>query len=155
MIKQNKDLIKQKIDLFTDGACLGNPGPGGWGVILCFADHETTLSGYEPNTTNNRMELTAAIKGLESLEQSSQICLYTDSQYLKNGITQWIERWKINGWYTSEGTPVKNQDLWQHLDALISYHDIEFIWLRAHAGHPKNEHADRLARARITHTKTE
>ena len=155
MIKQNNDLIKQKVELFTDGACLGNPGPGGWGVIVCFADHEITLSGHEPNTTNNRMELTAAIKGLESLKQPSQICLYTDSKYLKDGITKWIDRWKGNGWYTIDGMPVKNQDLWHRLDTLISYHDIEFIWLRGHAGHPKNEHADRLARAEITYTKTE
>jgi ribonuclease HI len=133
------------VDLFTDGACSGNPGPGGWGVILRYKGVEKELSGGEAATTNNRMELMAAIQGLESLKRQVRVRVHTDSNYLKDGITKWIHNWKKTGWRTADKKPVKNQDLWQRLDAALGRHDIEWHWVRGHAGHPENERADRLA----------
>ena len=133
------------VDAFTDGACLGNPGPGGWGVILRWKGQEQELSGGEPHTTNNRMEMMAAIKALESLVRPSEVRLYTDSQYLKKGITEWIHSWKKNGWRTSGKDPVKNEDLWKVLDALAARHRVAWHWVKGHSGHPENERADRLS----------
>jgi ribonuclease HI len=132
--------------IHTDGACSGNPGPGGWGAILEFNGREKELSGGEVLTTNNRMELTAAIQALSALTRPSAVELYTDSEYLRNGITKWIHAWKRNGWRTAAREPVKNADLWQALDALIAKHKVEWRWLRGHAGHLLNERADALAR---------
>jgi ribonuclease HI len=137
------------IDIFTDGACSGNPGPGGWGVILRWRGTEKELSGGEAETTNNRMELMAAIMGLESLNRSAKARVHTDSQYVKDGITQWIANWKRNGWKTAARKPVKNADLWQRLEAAALAHDVEWRWVRGHAGHPENERADALARGAI------
>jgi ribonuclease HI len=134
------------VEIFTDGACLGNPGPGGWGVILRWRSHEREFSGSETATTNNRMELTAAIVGLEALRRGVRARLYTDSTYVRDGITQWIHQWKRNGWRTASRKPVKNADLWQQLDAAVSRHDVEWRWIRGHAGHPENERVDGLAR---------
>ncbi len=136
---------------YTDGACSGNPGPGGWGVLLVAKDRdrvvrERELSGGEARTTNNRMELLAAIHALEALKRPSRLTLVTDSAYVKNGITAWIPAWKVNGWRTSERKPVKNVDLWQRLDAAQSVHDVQWAWVKGHAGHPENERADELAR---------
>lgn len=135
--------------MYTDGACSGNPGPGGWGTILRYKTVEKELSGYAPSTTNNRMELTAVVEGLRALKQPCQINIYTDSRYLKDGITSWIHKWKRNGWKTSNKTPVKNQELWEALDAASQKHDIEWHWIKGHAGHPENERADQLAREAI------
>jgi len=135
-----------KVEAFTDGACSGNPGPGGWGVILRFRGVEKELKGGENPTTNNRMELLAAIKALEALKRPVDICIHTDSQYLRNGITQWIHGWKKNGWKTAGKDPVKNEDLWRRLDELVGRHRVEFQWVKGHAGHPENERADELAR---------
>lgn len=137
---------------YTDGACSGNPGPGGWGVLLQAKEGEAvvkerTLQGGEAETTNNRMELLAAINALESLTRASDITLVTDSAYVKNGVTQWIFGWKRNGWKTSAKKPVKNAELWQRLDAAQSRHNVEWEWVKGHAGHPENERADELARA--------
>jgi ribonuclease HI len=137
------------VEIFTDGACSGNPGPGGWGVILRARGVEKELSGGEPLTTNNRMELRAAIAALEALKRPCRVKLYTDSQYLRDGITQWLPGWKARGWRTSGKTPVKNVDLWQRLEAAAAPHEIEWHWVRGHAGHPENERADALARAAI------
>jgi len=134
------------IDIFTDGACSGNPGPGGWGAILRWGEVEKELHGGEPDTTNNRMELTAAIMALEALKRPVKVRLHTDSQYLRDGITKWIHGWKAKGWLTADRKPVKNVDLWQRLDAARARHEIEFHWVRGHAGHPENERADELAR---------
>lgn len=136
---------------FTDGACSGNPGPGGWGVLLQAREGETvlkerTLCGGEASTTNNRMELLAAIKALEVLERPSTITVITDSAYVKNGVTQWIHGWKRNGWKTAARKPVKNAELWQRLDAAQARHDVRWEWVKGHAGHPENERADELAR---------
>lgn len=136
----------KSVDIFTDGACSGNPGPGGWGVILRWGDTEKELCGGEADTTNNRMELTAAIQALEALKRPVTVRLFTDSEYVKNGITKWIHGWKAKGWKTAEKKPVKNADLWQRLDAAQARHTIEFHWVRGHAGHPENERADELAR---------
>lgn len=138
-----------EVEIFTDGACSGNPGPGGWGVILRARGVEKELSGGEPLTTNNRMELMAAIAGLEALKRPCRIKLYTDSQYLRDGITQWLPNWKARGWRTAGRTAVKNLDLWQRLEAAAAPHEIEWIWVRGHAGHPENERADALARGAI------
>jgi len=132
--------------IHTDGACSGNPGPGGWGVILRYGDHEKTLSGGEANTTNNRMELMAAIMALETLKRPSRVELHTDSQYLREGITRWIHGWKRNGWKTAEKKPVKNAELWLRLDEALKRHSIEWHWVKGHAGHDDNERADELAR---------
>ncbi len=137
---------------YTDGACSGNPGPGGWGVLLVAREGDRVLKtrelkGGESETTNNRMELMAAISALEALERPSRITLVTDSAYVKNGITGWIESWKRNGWRTAQKKPVKNLDLWQRLDAAARCHDVRWEWVKGHAGHPENERADALARA--------
>lgn len=133
------------VEIYTDGACRGNPGPGGWGAVLCYAGREKSLQGGEPQTTNNRMELTAAIQALESLKRPCQVVLTTDSQYLRRGISEWLPNWKRRGWRTADRKPVKNVDLWQRLDALAARHEIEWRWVRGHNGHPGNEQADRLA----------
>ncbi len=134
------------VEIFTDGACSGNPGPGGWGAVLRYGKHERELYGGEATpTTNNRMELTAPIRALESLTRPSQVRVYTDSTYVRNGITQWLPRWKSNGWQTAAREPVKNADLWQRLDAAAGEHQVEWLWVKGHAGHPENERADRLA----------
>ena len=130
---------------FTDGACSGNPGPGGWGAVLRYGSTEKTLSGGEPDTTNNRMELMAAIMALEALTQPCQVVLTTDSRYVMDGITQWMANWKKRGWKTASKQPVKNADLWRRLDAACSKHTIEWQWVKGHSGHPENEKADALA----------
>ena len=137
------------IDIFTDGACSGNPGPGGWGVILRWRGTEKELSGGAPETTNNRMELMAAIAGLESLTRPVKARVHTDSRYVKDGITLWIAKWKQNGWKTAAKKPVKNADLWQRLELAVGAHDVEWHWIRGHTGHPENERADALARGAI------
>lgn len=133
------------IEIYTDGACSGNPGPGGWGVFLCWRGHEKELSGGEPDTTNNRMELMAAIQALESLKRASVVDLHTDSTYVKDGITKWIHGWKRNGWKTSAKKPVKNEDLWKRLEKALAGHQVEWHWVKGHAGDPGNERADELA----------
>lgn len=135
--------------LYTDGACSGNPGPGGWGVVLEWNGHRKELHGGEPATTNNRMELTAAIKAIEALTRSVRVELYTDSRYLKDGITLWLPEWKRRGWKTADKKPVKNLDLWQRLEALLARHEISWHWVKAHDGHEQNERADALARLGI------
>lgn len=135
--------------IHTDGACSGNPGPGGWGVILQSGPHRKELSGGEPHTTNNRMELMAAITALEALKGPSRVELWTDSNYLRDGITKWIHAWRRNGWKTADKKPVKNVELWQRLDEAVKRHAVEWHWLKGHAGHPENERADELARAAI------
>jgi len=135
-----------RVTIHTDGGCSPNPGPGGWGAILQWNGHERELKGGEPNTTNNRMELTAAIAALEALRRPSVVDLYTDSQYLRGGVTSWITKWKRNGWRTADNKPVKNIDLWQRLDAAIAHHQVRWHWVRGHAGHDLNERADQLAR---------
>ncbi len=137
------------VEMFTDGACRGNPGPGGWGVVLRYRNAEKELKGGARSTTNNRMELTAAIAGLEALNRPMRVRVYTDSAYLKQGITSWIERWRRNGWRTAARKPVKNADLWRRLEAALARHDVEWHWIKGHAGHPDNERADRLARSAI------
>ena len=138
--------IMQKVEIWTDGACSGNPGAGGWGALLRCGDTEKEISGGERETTNNRMELIAPIKALEILKKPCHISLYTDSIYVKNGMTQWIKSWIAKGWKTSSGTEVKNIDLWQNLLSLSKNHHIDWIWLKAHAGHKENEYVDNLAR---------
>ncbi|MDP1604519.1 MAG: ribonuclease HI [Legionella sp.] len=133
------------VEIYTDGACRGNPGPGGWGVLLRHNGREKTIHGGEVHTTNNRMELMAAIKALEALKRSCEINLYTDSQYLRQGMTEWLQQWKKKGWRNSKKEPVKNADLWQQLDGLAGQHQIHWHWVKAHAGHPENEQADALA----------
>ena len=135
----------KQVRAFTDGACSGNPGPGGWGAVLQFGDHERELHGGAPDTTNNRMELTAAIEALKALSEPCRVSLTTDSTYVKDGITQWLANWKRNGWKTAAKKPVKNQDLWQALDHESSRHEIDWCWVKWHSGHPENERADRLA----------
>jgi ribonuclease HI len=135
-----------RVEIWTDGACSGNPGPGGWGVILKFGDKTRELSGGEPHTTNNRMELSAAISALETLTRPCGVELHTDSQYLRLGITQWLKGWKRNGWRTADKKPVKNDDLWRRLDEAASPHEIEWRWVKGHAGEEMNERADELAR---------
>jgi ribonuclease HI len=137
---------KPHVIVFTDGACSGNPGPGGWGAILKFGDVEKELKGGEPNTTNNRMELLAAISALSALKEAVEVDLYTDSVYVRDGIRSWIENWKKNGWKTSDKKPVKNAELWQALDEARRRHKVSWHWIKGHAGHPENERADELAR---------
>jgi ribonuclease HI len=137
------------VEIFTDGACSGNPGPGGWGAILRYRGAEKELSGGEPQTTNNRMEMTAAIVALETLKRPCRVRLYTDSRYLRDGIVQWLKGWKARNWRTADKKPVKNVDLWQRLDTAAAAHQIDWHWVRGHAGHPENERADALARAAI------
>ena len=136
----------REIVIYTDGACSGNPGPGGWGAILTFGEHEKELYGGEKDTTNNRMELTAAIRALEALKRPVPVTLYTDSQYLRKGITEWLAGWKRKGWKTASKQPVKNEDLWRELDEQARLHDVDWKWVKGHAGHPMNERADELAR---------
>lgn len=137
------------VEIYTDGACSGNPGPGGWGAILRYNGHERELSGGAKDTTNNRMEMMAVIEALRALKKRSRVELYTDSQYVKQGIEDWLKGWKAKGWKTSNKKPVKNQDLWMEIDDLVLQHDISFHWVRGHDGHPENERADALARAAI------
>lgn len=134
------------VEAFTDGACLGNPGPGGWAALLRWKDHERELAGGEPDTTNNRMELLAAIHALEALQRPASVRLCTDSRYVEQGIRDWLPRWQANGWRTADRKPVKNQDLWQRLHAAAAPHRVEWCWVRGHAGHAENERVDRLAR---------
>ena len=134
------------VTIYTDGACSGNPGPGGWGVVLIYGAHERDLWGGEAPTTNNRMELTAAIKALESLTRPCRVELHTDSQYVRQGITEWLPGWKARGWRTAAKAPVKNDDLWRALDAARLRHEVSWRWVKGHAGHPLNERADALAR---------
>lgn len=141
------------VDIYTDGACSGNPGPGGWGAILRYGTEERELSGAEEDTTNNRMEMTAAIVALESLKRAVPVRLHTDSTYLHDGITKWINGWKANGWRTAAKKPVKNIDLWQRLESALGDHRIEWVWVKGHAGHPENERADELARDAIVRLK--
>jgi ribonuclease HI len=136
----------ERIAIWSDGACSGNPGPGGWGAVLIWNGHEKELKGGEALTTNNRMELTAAIRALEALKKPAAVDLHTDSQYLRGGVTGWIKGWKRNGWKTAERKPVKNVDLWQRLDALAALHEVRWHWVRGHAGSDLNERADALAR---------
>ena len=137
--------MAEQVEIYADGACRGNPGPGGWGAVLRFRDREKELFGGEPLTTNNRMELTAVIRALEALTRPCQVQITTDSQYVKNGITTWIHNWKRNGWRTAAKQPVKNDDLWRQLDALAAQHEVRWAWVKGHSGHPENERADALA----------
>ena len=137
--------MTRKIEIYTDGACRGNPGPGGWGALLIAGRHRKTLHGGEPETTNNRMELTAAIEALNALKRPSTVALHTDSKYVMHGITEWMHNWKKRGWKTASKKPVKNQDLWVALDEAIARHDITWKWVKGHDGDPGNEEADRLA----------
>lgn len=138
--------MTKTIDIWTDGSCSGNPGPGGWGALLVSGENEKELFGGEENTTNNQMELTAAIEALNALKDPSKVTLYTDSTYVKDGLTKWIHGWKKNGWKTAAKKPVKNKELWQALDAACQRHDITWKWVKGHAGDPGNERADELAR---------
>lgn len=143
------DSAREVIDIFTDGGCSGNPGPGGWGAILRAGTHEKELFGGAPDTTNNRMELTAVIRALEALKRPARARVHTDSQYVQKGITEWIHAWKKRGWLTADRQPVKNADLWRELDRLAAQHRLEWIWVRGHAGHAENERADGLAQRGI------
>ena len=138
-----------EVEIFTDGACSGNPGPGGWGAILRFGNREREISGGDPATTNNRMELMAAIQGLEALKRPCRVRLFTDSNYVREGVTKWIHGWKKNGWRTADKKPVKNVELWQRLDAARAPHRVDWIWVKGHSGHPENERVDQLARLEI------
>ena len=138
-----------KVEIFTDGACSGNPGPGGWAAILRSGAHEKEIFGGEPLTTNNRMELMAAIKSLKALKKPSTVVIHTDSRYVMDGLTQWLPRWKQNGWKTSDKKPVKNDDLWRALDQQVARHDVIWRWVEGHSGHLENERADQLARSAI------
>lgn len=139
----------EKVEIFTDGACSGNPGPGGWGAILRWRGNEKELSGGEAETTNNRMELMAAIAALETLTRGMPVDLTTDSTYVRDGITKWMKAWKARGWKTADKKPVKNRDLWERLDAATQRHDVDWHWVKGHAGHPENERCDELAREAI------
>ena len=143
----------KKVSIYTDGACRGNPGPGGWGALLRYGDTEKKLSGAELQSTNNRMELTAAIRALEALHQSCEVNLYTDSQYLRKGITEWMTTWKKRNWKTADKKPVKNIDLWLELDEQASRHEIKWHWVKGHSGHPENDLADELANQAIDNLK--
>ncbi len=137
--------MSEVVHIWTDGACLGNPGPGGWGVLMRWNGHERELSGAEAQTTNNRMELLAAIEALEALKRPCTVILTTDSQYVRKGITEWMMNWKRNGWKTASRKPVKNADLWQRLDQAVARHQVRWDWVKGHSGHPENERADELA----------
>jgi len=140
------EISDAEVEIFTDGACLGNPGPGGWAALLRYKSVEKHISGGEPDTTNNRMEMMAAIRALESLRRNARVRLTTDSQYVKQGIETWVPRWIANGWRTSDKKPVKNQDLWERLVAATKAHRVEWHWTRGHSGHTENEQVDKLAR---------
>jgi ribonuclease HI len=146
-------MTMQKVEMFTDGACSGNPGPGGWGVVLRWGDTEKELFGGEPDTTNNRMEMMAVIEGLSALKRPCEVAVYTDSQYVQKGIGEWIHGWKKRGWKTADNKPVKNVDLWQALDAAAAKHKVSWHWVKGHAGHPENERADALARQGVGQVK--
>ena len=137
--------MNESVDIYTDGACKGNPGPGGWGALLRYGKHERELFGGEIATTNHRMELTAVIEALRALKRPSQVVVHTDSQYVQKGVTEWLRNWKQRGWKTADRKPVKNEDLWRALDALLATHRISWRWVRGHSGHPENERADALA----------
>jgi len=137
------------VEIFTDGACSGNPGPGGWGALLRYGDAEKELSGGAPQTTNNRMELMGAIAALEALKRPARVRLHTDSMYVRDGITKWMRGWKARGWLTADKKPVKNMDLWQRLEAAAHVHHIDWLWVKGHSGHPENERVDQLARDEI------
>jgi ribonuclease HI len=145
----SESVAEERITIHTDGACSGNPGPGGWGAILQWGDHVKELKGGEAHTTNNRMELMGAISALEALKRPSEVDLHTDSQYMRDGIMKWIHGWKKNGWKTADKKPVKNIDLWQRLEAALERHTVHWHWVKGHAGHSLNERADELARAGI------
>ena len=138
-------MTNQKVEIFTDGGCRGNPGPGGWGALIRYGEHEKEIYGYDKETTNNRMELMAAIRALEILNRASDVNLTTDSNYVRQGITEWLQGWKKRGWKTAAKKPVKNKDLWQRLDEAVARHDIEWHWVKGHSGHEGNERADDLA----------
>ena len=138
-----------EVEIYTDGACSGNPGPGGWGALLRYGAVEKELAGGEGLTTNNRMELMGAISGLEALKKPAKVKLYTDSTYVKDGITKWVKGWKAKGWLTADKKPVKNVELWQRLEAAAHIHQIEWLWVKGHSGHPENERVDQLARDEI------
>lgn len=142
--------MSQAVELFTDGACKGNPGPGGWGALLRLGDRERELSGGERDTTNNRMELMAAIQALESLKRGTKVRIHTDSTYVKDGITKWIHNWKKNGWKNAAKQPVKNAELWRRLEAALETHDVSWHWVKGHSDHPENDRADALARQGMT-----
>ena len=146
-----KLIKKDTVRIYTDGACSGNPGPGGWGAILYCNDQKKEMCGGENNTTNNRMELMAAIEALEYLQNPAEVILYTDSIYLRDGITKWINNWKLNNWKTASKRPVKNSELWQRLDKATIPHQIDWKWIKGHSGHPENERADVLARQGLEH----
>ena len=146
--------MSEPVELFTDGACQGNPGPGGWGVLLRYGTREKELWGGEPQTTNNRMELMAVIQALEALRRPVHARVTTDSQYVRQGVTQWLARWKRNGWQTSQRQAVKNRDLWERLDQALAGHQVDWHWVRGHAGHAENERADRLAKGAIPSRQT-
>ena len=148
-----KSSAKKIIEIFTDGACSGNPGPGGWGAVLRYGEVEKEMNGGEPATTNNRMELMAAIMAIEAVKRPCEIHLHTDSEYLRQGITTWIHSWKARGWKTADKKPVKNVDLWQRLERAIETHDVHWHWVKGHSGHVENERADELARLAIRHMK--
>jgi ribonuclease HI len=141
--------MSDRVEIYTDGACRGNPGPGGWAALLLFGEHERELSGAEAHTTNNRMELTAVIRALEALKRPVTGRVYTDSQYVRQGILEWVANWKARGWKTADRKPVKNQDLWQTLDALVAKHSLEWIWVKGHSGNLGNERVDALANRAI------
>ena len=143
--------MTKHVEIYTDGACSGNPGPGGWGVLMRYNGHEKEMCGGEDETTNNRMEMMAVIKALEALKKASHVKLYTDSKYVMQGITEWMDGWKAKNWKTASKKPVKNKDLWVQIDDLVNQHSVEFIWVKGHAGHPENERADELARSGIPH----
>ena len=146
---------RDTVDIFTDGACSGNPGPGGWGVVMRWRGHDKELFGAEFSSTNNRMELMAAIMALESLKRGARVRLHTDSLYMKDGITRWIHRWRANGWRTANRKPVKNEDLWRRLSAAIERHEVDWHWVKGHAGHPENERADELAHQGVAQARAE
>lgn len=141
--------MTKHVEIYTDGACSGNPGPGGWGVLMRYNGHEKEMCGGEDETTNNRMEMMAVIEALKALKKRSNVKLYTDSKYVMQGITEWMDGWKAKGWKTASKKPVKNKDLWLVLDEGVQQHNVEFIWVKGHAGHPENERADELARSGI------
>lgn len=146
-VSANDADLRPQVELFTDGACLGNPGPGGWAALLRTGAHERELSGAEADTTNNRMELMAAIGGLEALKRPCRVRIVTDSQYVKRGVEEWMANWRRRGWKTADGKPVKNRDLWERLSAVLAGHEVRWNWVRGHAGHAENERVDLLARS--------